>query len=121
MENSLASYLASLRKIRNYEVDLPLAAHRENRGSLAGRVDELLRHHQHRLRAVQEIVRGNGRVNAYQVAAQIKWDIRARDWNDFPLNQKRFAVGEAIAHLNHLVEMGVLVKLSGSFAYYQLR
>jgi glyoxylase-like metal-dependent hydrolase (beta-lactamase superfamily II) len=110
LPDSLASYLVSLRKIAGYAVDLPLAAHRESRPHLARRVDELLRHHQARLQDAWNIVRGGGKMNAYQVASRMKWDIRARGWDDFPLGQKRFAVGEALSHLNHLVYLGRLDK-----------
>jgi glyoxylase-like metal-dependent hydrolase (beta-lactamase superfamily II) len=110
LPNSLASYMVSLRKIAGYAVDLPLAAHRESRPSLARRVDELLRHHQARLQDAWNIVRGGERMNAYQVAARMKWDIRARGWDDFPLGQTRCAVGEALSHLNHLVDLGQLNK-----------
>ncbi|MDR1396551.1 MAG: MBL fold metallo-hydrolase [Desulfarculales bacterium] len=110
LPDALAGYLASLRKIRDCPVDLALAAHRESRQDLAPRVDELLRHHQARLQDAWEIVRAHGRVNAYQAAARMKWNIRARGWDDFPLGQKRFAVGEALSHLNHLVYLGKLGK-----------
>lgn len=38
------------------------------------------------------------------------WDIRADSWADFPLNQKWFATGEALAHLEYLVEEGAVVR-----------
>jgi hypothetical protein len=33
------------------------------------------------------------------------WKIRA-SWEEFPIGQKWFAVGEAVAHLEYLVEAG---------------
>ena len=36
------------------------------------------------------------------------WNIRSRSWDDFPLAQKWFAVGECIAHLDHLRRQGRL-------------
>ena len=38
------------------------------------------------------------------------WDIRAKSWDDFPLNQKWFATGEALAHLEYLMEEGQVVR-----------
>ena len=38
------------------------------------------------------------------------WDIRADSWADFPLNQKWFATGEALAHLEYLAEEGAVVR-----------
>ena len=36
------------------------------------------------------------------------WDIRAKSWADFPRNQKWFATGEALAHLDYLREEGAI-------------
>jgi hypothetical protein len=33
----------------------------------------------------------------------MKWRIRAKNWEEFPVTQKWFAVGEAMAHLDHLI------------------
>ena len=56
------------------------------------------------------IVRWEGGLNAYQVASRMTWDIRADSWADFPLNQKWFATGEALAHLEYLAEEGAVVR-----------
>jgi glyoxylase-like metal-dependent hydrolase (beta-lactamase superfamily II) len=120
LPDSLASYLDSLGKIRNYRVSLPLAAHRESRGGLEQRVDQLLAHHQARLQDCLNIIRAGGKMNAYQAASKMKWNITARDWNDFPLGQKRFAVGEAVSHLIHLVSQGKLrLSRENGVNYYQ--
>jgi hypothetical protein len=37
------------------------------------------------------------------------WDIVARTWEDFPVVQKWFAVGEAAAHLRYLERRGEVV------------
>ena len=36
------------------------------------------------------------------------WSIRCRNWGEFPVTQKFFAVGEALAHLDHLEQQGLL-------------
>jgi glyoxylase-like metal-dependent hydrolase (beta-lactamase superfamily II) len=111
LPNSLASYMDSLEKIKNYRVKMSLAAHRESRGRLDQRVEELLVHHQARLQDCLEILRVNGKMNAYQAASQMKWNITTRrGWDDFPLGQKRFAVGEAVSHLVYLTCAGKLNK-----------
>jgi hypothetical protein len=38
------------------------------------------------------------------VAANISWDITYTSWEDFPVTQKYFAVGETIAHLQYLAD-----------------
>ena len=44
--------------------------------------------------------------NAYDTAARMTWDIVARSWEEFPIMQRWFATGEAIAHLRFLEEQG---------------
>ena len=122
MQNSLENYMQSLQKIKQYDVILPLAAHRASHGTLGERVDDLLYHHEQRLRDAWDIIRNNNEATAYQVAAQMKWSIRARDWDDFPLSQKRFAVGEAISHINYLVDHGRATRINrNGVNYYSVR
>lgn len=37
-----------------------------------------------------------------EITSRMKWSIRCRAWSDFPKNQKWFAMGEALAHLDWL-------------------
>ena len=54
------------------------------------------------------ILRARPGSTAYEAAAHMTWNIRSRSWDDFPLAQKWFAVGECIAHLDHLRRQGRL-------------
>jgi glyoxylase-like metal-dependent hydrolase (beta-lactamase superfamily II) len=101
MDDSLGSYMDSLRKVRGMDMRLALPGHRKS-GSLAHRVDELLRHHASRLLEAHDIVRQFPDATCYDVASHMKWRISADDWESFPLSQKYFAVGEARSHLRHL-------------------
>jgi hypothetical protein len=38
----------------------------------------------------------------------MSWDILCDSWDLFPVSQKWFATGEAIAHLKYLKERGVI-------------
>jgi hypothetical protein len=38
----------------------------------------------------------------------MSWDILCDSWDLFPVSQKWFATGEAIAHLKYLMEKGVI-------------
>ena len=42
----------------------------------------------------------------FRVASEMTWDIRCNSWDEFPIAQKWFATGEAIAHLNYLQNSG---------------
>jgi hypothetical protein len=43
---------------------------------------------------------------AYDIAAGMTWDIDCENWEQFPIAQKWFTVGEAIAHLRYLESEG---------------
>ena len=60
-------------------------------------------------------------MNGVQVASKMKWNMGNRNWDEFPINQKMFATGEALAHLTHLVFNKKLVKeLYDGVVYYSL-
>ena len=42
------------------------------------------------------------------------WDINAKSWDDFPLMQKWFATGEALAHLRFLEHKGFITEAGPS-------
>ena len=108
--DALGVYLQSLEKIREYPVALPLPAHR-GQGVLTERVDALFRHHDRRLNETLRILREQPGLNAFELAGKMTWRIRARSWEDFPLTQKWFAVGETVSHLEHLMALGQLTSV----------
>ncbi|MCI2055773.1 MAG: MBL fold metallo-hydrolase [Oscillibacter sp.] len=107
MPDALGSYLESLQKIRNLPVETLLPAHRYETGVLSARVDELTAHHERRLDNTLAVLRQQPGLTAYQIAGAMRWQIRCKSWEDFPLTQKFFAVGEALAHLDHLQALGL--------------
>jgi hypothetical protein len=50
------------------------------------------------------------------------WDIKCDSWGAFPLAQKWFATGEAIAHLRYLKERGRIGRTRGNkiFLYHSM-
>ncbi|MFO7570325.1 MAG: MBL fold metallo-hydrolase [Smithellaceae bacterium] len=107
--NSLSDYLASLDKIYHLPVDLVLPGHRNFLGDLKTRIDELKAHHRERANEVIDVLGGKAQ-NAYEIAAGMTWDIDCETWEDFPVAQKWFATGEAIAHLRYLEGEGRIVR-----------
>lgn len=98
----LREYLRSLDKVYRMEIDLVLPGHRRIVSDCRGRIEELKRHHRERLDEVFGIIEGEGAASAYRIAARMTWDIEAEDWESFPLTQKWFAIGEALAHIRYL-------------------
>ena len=119
MDNMLGRYLENLKRIRAYPVKLALPAHRHS-GDLVERIDQLLVHHRNRVAETLSIVEKYPGMTAYDITGRMTWDIRAKSWDDFPLNQKWFAVGEALAHLELLINEGTVkqvVRPDGMFGY----
>lgn len=118
--DSLALYLASLRKVYALEIDWLFTAHREIVRDHRSRIDHLIIHHEVRLAEIRQILAANT-MTAAQVAAAMKWEIRAKSWEDFPKAQKWFATGEAAAHLDYLYHAGAVVRSEASGTlYYRL-
>lgn len=104
-ENPLQQYLESLDKVSVLEMDLCLPGHRRLIKNCKERIRELKTHHRHRADEVLAILR-EGNQTAYEVASKMTWDINCDTWEEFPVSQKWFATGEAIAHLKYLKENG---------------
>ncbi len=105
MENSLGEYLDSLEKVNALDVRLVLTGHRRLVHDLHGRVKELQEHHRARLNEVL-VALGDGEKNILQIAPHISWDITAKTWEEFPAQQKWFAFGETMAHVQYLEYKG---------------
>jgi glyoxylase-like metal-dependent hydrolase (beta-lactamase superfamily II) len=100
-QNPLQDYLDSLDRVFDLDVELTLPGHRRLIADHRGRIAQLKRHHLGRCDEIQGIL-ADGPLTAYAVASRMRWDIRCERWEDFPIAQKWFATGEAIAHLRYL-------------------
>lgn len=104
--DSLGIYIENIKKIKDLDIKHLYSAHRFLVEDTNSRIDELIAHHEERLADYLQIIKKLKRANTTQITQQMQWDIKAKDWNDFPASQKWFAVGEAAAHLKHLVMQG---------------
>jgi glyoxylase-like metal-dependent hydrolase (beta-lactamase superfamily II) len=103
----LGDYLESLRVVRALPDMRLLPAHGPVTASAHARIDELLAHHDDRLRQCAEAVAA-GAGTAYQVACALRWTRRGRQLEELdPVNQM-LAVTETWAHLELLVAQGRL-------------
>ena len=115
----LGNYLRSLERIRRLDIRLALPGHRRVMHDVHRRIDELKKHHDNRLKEVLQIL-SNGPANAYQVASLMTWDF-AKSWEQFPIEQKWFAAGEAIAHLLYLYNINrVRLENKSDILYFSL-
>jgi glyoxylase-like metal-dependent hydrolase (beta-lactamase superfamily II) len=97
----LADYLASLKRVRERPDALLLPAHGPVASSVHARVDELLAHHDLRLRRCGDAVT-DGALTAYDVAQRIPWTSRDRAFSELSPFDQLMAVREAEAHLGVL-------------------
>ncbi len=107
--NPLREYLASLEKVYQLDIELVLPGHRGIIRDCRQRIRELRDHHEKRLQELVSILR-KGSQNAFEVASRMSWDVIYEAWDLFPVSQKWFATGEAIAHLKYLEEKGEVQK-----------
>ena len=105
--NPLKEYLASLEKVYGLDIELVLPGHRSIFRNCKERIQELKHHHEKRFDEIISILE-KGSKNAFRVASQVSWDIIYDSWDLFPVLQKWFAIGEAIAHLKYLEEKGII-------------
>ena len=120
VRDSLKDYLQSLDKIRTYDVKTALPAHRTSSKDFYVRIEEIIQHHNQRLDECFNIVKNNPGMNAYDIAGFMKWSMRGKNWQEFPMHQKWFAVGECIAHLDYLRYANKIYRRfeNGIYCYY---
>lgn len=121
VENSLGNYLDSLDKICTLDVKVALPGHRGT-GDMYHRAQELKLHHKTRLNEALNILRRHPDSTCYEIASKMTWQIRCNSWEDFPVGQKWFAVGEALSHLDWLECSGLAEKefADGIYRYHAI-
>jgi glyoxylase-like metal-dependent hydrolase (beta-lactamase superfamily II) len=110
VEDSLGDYLKNLEKMKQYPMQMALPGHRVASKGVLERIEEIKVHHQIRLDGTIRIIKEHPGYNADQIAAQLKWSMRGKSWDEFPMEQKWFAVGETVAHLDYLRHQNVIYK-----------
>jgi glyoxylase-like metal-dependent hydrolase (beta-lactamase superfamily II) len=115
----LGDYLKNLDRISLWDVTLVLPGHRDIFTDCARRIKELKIHHQMRLDSILKILGNNKKMSGAEIASQMRWNLKARSWDEFPPAQKYFATGEALSHLTHLIFKNILIKeLQDGVVYY---
>jgi glyoxylase-like metal-dependent hydrolase (beta-lactamase superfamily II) len=105
----LRDYLGSLQLMRALPDATLLPAHGPAGMSLHARVDELLRHHEHRLQQTAEAV-DSGASTGFEVAKALGWTRHNRRLDELDQFNQVMAVNETMAHLIVLVERGWLTR-----------
>jgi glyoxylase-like metal-dependent hydrolase (beta-lactamase superfamily II) len=112
----LGDFLASLDKVGAYAADEVLPAHEYRFADLQARVSELKIHHQARFDEVILAIRA-GVTTAWGIAGRMTWN---RTWDQIQGHMRRAAVGEALAHLEHLKRLGLVREEPGEPSHWHL-
>ncbi|OAI39354.1 hypothetical protein AYO38_07835 [bacterium SCGC AG-212-C10] len=113
----LGDYMRSLELLADLDVDYVLPAHEYDTKELKKRIIEIEEHHEVRLNEMVACV-DRGGSTAWDVAGRVKWATGML--TDFEPFMQRAAVGETIAHLEYLFEMGRLGKVMRDKVLYWL-
>lgn len=111
-DDPLGDFLDALRRVRDLPVHRVLPAHGDPFDDLAGRVDEILAHHDARLDAVLAAL-GTHERSAYAVARDLFPKLRSA-------HEERFALAETLAHLRYLERRGRTAMLDGERALWKV-
>ena len=117
---SLKNYLASLEKVAALEIVKTFPGHREFAGNIYDRIKALKKHHHDRLQEILSDVAAHEGCKPYETAGRIAWSARGRAWSQFSPNQRWFAMGETLAHLEWLLAEGY-VRKDAENHYYTVR
>lgn len=104
-ENVLNSFIQSVENLSKLDVTLCLTGHREYVDNVAQRAAELVNHHVSRGEEVEQAL-CEGPANVVEITKKISWHSPIPNWDDWPLKQKYFSIGETISHLSRLEKKG---------------
>ena len=94
-----------------------LPGHEYRYAGIRERADELIEHHEERLEELREIVADQPGITTWEISQRLSW---SRDWSTFRFQERRSALGEAIAHAELLAQRGVLTPGDGPTAHWRL-
>ncbi len=105
----LAEFLASLKRLAAWDDHEALPAHEYRFRGLARRTDELRAHHSRRLEEILFVVEESFRPTLWEVTARLSW---SRPWDQVG-RMRVAALMETAAHVDHLVDAGLLTRCGG--------
>ncbi|MER7520768.1 MBL fold metallo-hydrolase [Streptomyces sp. NPDC126499] len=105
----LGDYLDSLERVGRLGAAEVLPAHQHAFPDAAGRVRELLAHHEERLTGLLALLAVP--LTPWQLAERMEWN---RPWDRIPHGSRTIAVSEAEAHVRHLVKRGRAEPVAGT-------
>jgi glyoxylase-like metal-dependent hydrolase (beta-lactamase superfamily II) len=99
-DNPLGDYFCSLGKLANLPVAAAYPGHEHEFTGLKGRISSIMEHHRQREAQIQNLI-SHQFSNSCEIARRLTWSLNLQ-WDEFPPLQKRAAITETIAHLEHM-------------------
>lgn len=107
--NPLATYLKSLDKIKQLNVEYVIPSHGEPFYDANKRIEEIKKHHEERIAETFDIIKN--RKSVYEACAQLFK-------KELTKHELRFAIGETLSHLEYLVDKGKCIKEIDNNCWY---
>lgn len=105
--NPLQQFIDGHRALTSLDVRFVHPAHEHSFAGLAGRVDEIISHHERRAGEILGLLRDGPRT-AWDITAAVAWN--AGPWERLNRQARVAALWETSAHLHYLVERGQLTR-----------
>jgi glyoxylase-like metal-dependent hydrolase (beta-lactamase superfamily II) len=109
-DNPLGDYFCALRKLQNLAVSRVYPGHEYSYADMRGRIQAIIEHHQQREKEIQNVIISH-LCSSYEIASHLTWNYPL-PWDRFPAVDKRLAVNETIAHLEHMRWSGQVEKVA---------
>ena len=99
----LGDYLKSLEVIYDLEISFAFPGHGPAFTGVRPIIESIIRHHEERRRSIKKALESKTKT-AYLISQEIPWqvDLKQPDYNLMSVLNRRFAVSETIAHLEHM-------------------
>jgi glyoxylase-like metal-dependent hydrolase (beta-lactamase superfamily II) len=115
-DDPLGDYLRSLKRLAEYDADEALPAHEYRIADHKTRLLEIIDHHEQRFEEVIAAI-GAGHDTVWAITPHMSW---SRPWPQVPPLIRRQAVGEAAAHVRALEVRGLVRRIPGEVAHWEL-
>lgn len=108
--DSMGDQLASLRRLADLGIERAFLGHGLQTGDVSRRCRKNAAHHERRgERALRAIGRRAGRTG-FELVGEMGWHALATPWEELPALTRWFLASESVAHLDHLVAAGSVLR-----------
>lgn len=109
-EDPMGEQIASLRRLAGRGIDHALLGHGLQAGDVAARCEKNAAHHERRSARALAAVRERPGQTGAELMWAMRWRVRPGDWASTPALTRWFLASESVAHLDHLVATGAVLR-----------